>query len=64
MNKVVGIRILLGGEVVEIGQVLVLRDSREGTHEAGDPPEKITDGRDRNTPRPGSILGVRPQGAS
>lgn len=62
MNKVVGVRVLLGGEVVEIGQVLILRDRREGTREAGDPPEKMTDGTDRNTPRPGSTLGASPQG--
>ena len=37
MNKVVGIRIFLGGEVVEIGQVLVLRDRRRGHMRLGIP---------------------------
>lgn len=56
MNKVVGVRVLLGGEVVEIGQVLILGDRKERTGEAGDPTEKLTAGRDRNTARPGSTL--------
>lgn len=47
--------------MVEIGQVLVLGDRRERTGEAGDPTKKLTAGRDRNMPRPGSTLGASPQ---